>query len=275
MLTGEIDGYLTYYDIDDFCDPWKEPETVLLYHGLGRSVDVWYGWVPVLARHYRVLRTDCRGHGRSDPPRQGYDWSLAALAREAKILLDRLSVRRVHWGGESLGGLVGIQFANDYPDRIASLTLCSTPYRYSAPAQDEYRRWPKQLEQMSVKEWYLQGTDLRFDTDHDDRTMIQWFADLVGQTDADVVRAILRFLPDVDVSALCTRIRVPTLIIHPGRSLAVPKEDAEAMQQAIRGSKLVEYPEARHHVFMSHGEECAQEMLHFLQGLSAASKVKT
>jgi 3-oxoadipate enol-lactonase len=103
MLTGEIDGYLTYYDIDDFTDPWKEPELVLLYHGLGRTVDVWYGWVPILARHYRVLRTDCRGHGRSDPPRKGYEWSLATLAREAKLLLDRLAVRRVHWAGESLG----------------------------------------------------------------------------------------------------------------------------------------------------------------------------
>src|SRR5207247_7239721 len=54
MLTGEIDGYLTYYDIDDFSDPWKEPEMVLLHHGMGRTVDVWYGWVPILARHYRV-----------------------------------------------------------------------------------------------------------------------------------------------------------------------------------------------------------------------------
>ena len=51
MLTSEIDGYLTYYDIDDFSDPWKEPEMVLLYHGMGRTVDVWYGWVPILARH--------------------------------------------------------------------------------------------------------------------------------------------------------------------------------------------------------------------------------
>ena len=131
MLTGEIDGYLTYYEIDDFTDPWKEPEMVLLHHGLGRTVDVWYGWVPILARHYRVLRMDYRGHGRSAPPRPGYPWSLATLAREAKLLLDRLAVKRVHWVGESLGGDVGIQFANDYPDRIASLTLCSTPYRYT------------------------------------------------------------------------------------------------------------------------------------------------
>jgi pimeloyl-ACP methyl ester carboxylesterase len=267
MLTWEIDGYSTYYDIDDFCDPWKEPETVLLFHGLGRSVDVWYGWVPVLARHYRVLRTECRGHGRSDPPRLGYEWSLASLAREAKLLLDRLAVQRVHWGGESLGGLIGIQFANDYPDRIASLTLCSTPYRYSTTVRDEYRRWPHQLEQMSVKDWYLQGADLRFDPSKDDQQMIQWFADLVGQTDANVIRAILRFLPDVDVSALCTRIRVPTLILHPGHSLAAPMADAHAMHQAIAGSQLIEFPEARHHVFMTHGEECAQAMLHFLQKL--------
>ena len=270
MLTGEIDGYLTYYDIDDFTDPWKEPDTVLLYHGLGRSVDVWYHWVPVLARHYRVLRTDCRGHGRSDPPRQGYEWSLPNLAREAKLLLDRLAVQRVHWGGESLGGLVGIQFANDYPDRIASLTLCSTPYRYSIPAQDEYRRWPQQLDKMSVKEWYLQGTDLRFDPSKDDEGMIQWFADLVGQTQADVVRSILRFLPDVDVSTLCTRIKVPTLILHPGQSLAAPLEEAHAMQQAIPQARLVEYPDAKHHLFMTHGTECAHEMLNFVQSLKQA-----
>jgi pimeloyl-ACP methyl ester carboxylesterase len=263
MLTGEIDGYLTYYDIDDFTDPWKEPEMVLLYHGLGRTVDVWYGWVPILARRYRVLRTDYRGHGRSAPPRVGYPWSLETLAREAKLLLDRLAVRRIHWVGESLGGNVGIQFALDYPDRLASLTLCSTPYRYpgavqdkvrqwskqlqqmtvkewylydtatrfdpdkddqqmiqfaldypdrlasltlcSTPyrypgaVQDKVRQWSKQLQQMTVKEWYLYDTATRFDPDKDDQQMIQWFADLVGRTDVDVIRAISRFLPSVMV----------------------------------------------------------------------------
>src|SRR5262245_38393970 len=160
MLTGEIDGYLTYYDIDDFSDPWKEPEMVLLHHGMGRTVDFWYGWVPILARHYRVLRMDYRGHGRSAPPRPGYPWSLATLARETKLLLDRLAVKRVHWAGESLGGHVGIQFANDYPDRIASLTLCSTPYRYTSDVRAKARAWPEQLRHMSVQEWYLHDTKI-------------------------------------------------------------------------------------------------------------------
>jgi pimeloyl-ACP methyl ester carboxylesterase len=267
MLTSEIDGYLTYYDIDDFTDPWKEPEIVLMYHGLGRTVDVWYGWVPIVARHYRVIRIDARGHGRSDPPRKGYEWSLATLAREAKRLLDRLAVRRVHWVGESLGGLIGVQFANDYPDRLASLTLCSTPYRYSPEAQAEARRWPEQLQRMSVKEWYLHGTPLRFDPNKHDQQMIQWFADLVGGTEVDIIRAILRFLPNVDVSTLCARIKAPTLILHPGQSMIAPVSDAQAMQRTIANARLVVYEDARHHVFLTHAETCAQEMLRFLHSL--------
>jgi pimeloyl-ACP methyl ester carboxylesterase len=95
--------------------------------------------------------------------------------------------------------------------------------------------------------------------------MMQWFAALVGETDAGVIRSILRFLPDVDVLGLCQRIQVPTLILHPGQSLAVPEEDAQTMHQAIQGSELVQFPDARHHVFMTHGEACAKEMLRFTQ----------
>jgi pimeloyl-ACP methyl ester carboxylesterase len=121
---------------------------------------------------------------------------------------------------------------------------------------------------MSVKEWYLQGTPLRFDPDKDAQPMIQWFADLVGRTDVNVIRAILRFLPDVDVSMLCQRITAPTLILHPGYSLVAPREDAEAMQQAIPRARLVVYDDARHHVFLTHAEACALEMLHFIQKLA-------
>jgi pimeloyl-ACP methyl ester carboxylesterase len=125
---------------------------------------------------------------------------------------------------------------------------------------------------MSVKEWYTQRADLRFDTEKDDPGMMQWFASLVGETDADVIRAILRFLPDVDVLGLCQRIQVPTLILHPGQSLAVPEADAQTMHQAIRDSELVQFPDARHHVFMTHGEACAKEMLRFTQAHSAGTR---
>ena len=58
-------NYETHYELDDFTDPWKPAETTVIQHGLGRSSCFWCHWVPLLARHYRVIRRDMRGHEQS------------------------------------------------------------------------------------------------------------------------------------------------------------------------------------------------------------------
>src|SRR5216117_536257 len=66
-----------YYEVDDYTDPWvTEKETVWLQHGVGRSTKFWYHWVPALARHYRVVRRDMRGHGQSADPGPNHTWSI-------------------------------------------------------------------------------------------------------------------------------------------------------------------------------------------------------
>src|SRR5882672_9755208 len=47
-----------HYEVDDFTDPWRKPETILLLHGNAESGLAWWAWVPHLARHYRVVRPD-------------------------------------------------------------------------------------------------------------------------------------------------------------------------------------------------------------------------
>jgi pimeloyl-ACP methyl ester carboxylesterase len=54
-----------HYTVDDYTDPWKNAQFVVLQHGNGRSSRFWYSWVPYLARHYRVVRPDARGLGSS------------------------------------------------------------------------------------------------------------------------------------------------------------------------------------------------------------------
>jgi pimeloyl-ACP methyl ester carboxylesterase len=69
-----------YYEVDDYTDPWvTEKETVWLQHGVGRSTKFWYHWVPALARHYRVVRRDMRGHGQSADPGPNHTWSIDEL----------------------------------------------------------------------------------------------------------------------------------------------------------------------------------------------------
>src|SRR4051794_37060839 len=88
------DGARLFYRYDDFTDPWRDaPVVVLLHPGLGSSMRL-FGWVPHLARDYRVVRPDLRGHGKS----QGADRVLThdRLALDLVELLDHLGVARAH-----------------------------------------------------------------------------------------------------------------------------------------------------------------------------------
>lgn len=97
---------------------------VLLVHGIGSSADTW-GPVPeLMASARRVLAVDLPGHGRSDTGNG--DYSLGAMASTLRDLLDSLQVDRVHLVGHSLGGGISLQFAYQFPERVASLTLESS-----------------------------------------------------------------------------------------------------------------------------------------------------
>src|SRR5258707_8180395 len=62
------DGVKLAYYIDDFTDPWRQADTLLLLHAAVGHAKRFYAWVPGLCRHYRVVRLDLRGHGASDVP---------------------------------------------------------------------------------------------------------------------------------------------------------------------------------------------------------------
>ena len=94
MPTVIANNYETHYELDDFTDPWvKDQETILIQHGLGRNARFWYHWVPLLARHYRVIRRDMRGHGQSADPGPHHGWSVDELLTDIKGFLDALESR--------------------------------------------------------------------------------------------------------------------------------------------------------------------------------------
>ena len=89
MAIAKIDDTLDmYYEVDDFTDPWTQPETIVLHHGMAKNHKMWFGWVPILARHYRVIRFDMRGMGQSAVPEPGYLWSLDNFANDLLIRIE-------------------------------------------------------------------------------------------------------------------------------------------------------------------------------------------
>ena len=84
---GDLD---IHYQLSDFTDPWRKPETILLLHGNAESSAAWYAWVPLLARHFRVVRPDMRGFGSSTPMARDFPWTVGIIVGVAGARLTTL-----------------------------------------------------------------------------------------------------------------------------------------------------------------------------------------
>lgn len=117
-----------------------EGEDVVLIHGLGANLAFWYmGIAKLLARRYRVISYDLRGHGRSSMPSSGY--SLPYMAQDLHALLDHLCVRRAHLVGHSFGARIALYYTISYMARVTSLTVADTQIQSLQP-QIRLRDWP-------------------------------------------------------------------------------------------------------------------------------------
>ena len=103
---------------------------VLLVHGFTANIErswIETGVLPDLARDYRVIALDLRGHGGSDKPRdpRAYD----ELGLDVIRLLDHLEISRAHVVGYSLGGIIVAKLLTTHPERFLTAVLGAAAYR--------------------------------------------------------------------------------------------------------------------------------------------------
>ena len=264
MPTVRLDDTLEmFYRVEDFTDPWRRPDTVLLHNCNGKNHRFWWGWVPVLAQHYRVVRLDARGFGQSTAPPPGYPWSVEGFARDVRLLLDHLGVDKVHFVGETVGGTIGMEFAYEYPDRLKSLTACTSPFQFTGPYYSESAAF---VEKNGVEAWARSTIGRRVGKDADP-AFADWYTREMSRTAPWVVIETLRYLSGKDLTERLRRIPVPTLIVAPGDSAGHPSEVYREEQGLIPGARLFMVPGASGFVQHTHPEQCARAVLDFLRSV--------
>jgi pimeloyl-ACP methyl ester carboxylesterase len=109
----------------------EEGAPVLFVHGNVASSRFFEETLAALPPHYRGIAPDLRGFGRSEPKPVDATRGLRDLSDDLYDLMNTLGYardRKVHLVGWSLGGGVGMQYAIDHPEEVASLTLiCPVP----------------------------------------------------------------------------------------------------------------------------------------------------
>ena len=267
-----INGYATYYEDDDFTDPWKPRQTILIQHGFGRNSQFWRRWVPMLAGDYRVIRRDLRGHGGSGDPGTSYPWSFAGLVRDLGAFCDALQLEDVHLLGESTGGMLAVGFAATHPARLRSVTLCATPKTIGPAAQKFFsfgrESWQSALMEMGSEGWARQLLSRPGTFPSSDPAQIEWAIRQFGRASAASLAGYSTVISTTNITPLLPEVKMPTLILAPTRSAATSIDEEESIAAALPQSEIVQIDGAGHEIYIDRSEKCVTAMRDFLAGLA-------
>ena len=110
---AEVNGTRLYYEIAGSGHP------LVFLHGFTFDTRMWDDQFDAFAQHYRVVRYDMRGYGKSAlPTEESY-----SPTDDLKALLEHLEIDRAHLVGLSRGGAVAIEFALAHPEATSALVL--------------------------------------------------------------------------------------------------------------------------------------------------------
>lgn len=255
------DGVRLAYDIDDFTDPWTPPPTLLLLHAAMGSAQRYYAWVPVLCRHFRVVRLDLRGHGRSEVPPPERPLTLARLVDDVGELLDRLGCEAAHIVGNSAGGYLGQQLAMNRGERVRSLMLFgSTPGLKNSQAPS----WIPQIAVKGLRGFLAETIAERLPLDRVDPGLVEWFLDEAAKNDPVYIGRFVSLMASYDWSGELGRITCPTLVVVPGAEPIGSVENYEPFRRLVPDVEMRVYEGAPHNICDAFPERCAGDVLEFL-----------
>ena len=232
------DGIELFYTIDDFTDPWTTPETVVLHHGMAKNHSLWYGWIPILARKYRVIRFDMRGMGQSDVPDAGYPWSVDSFTDDLLDLVDKLDLSKFHLIGETVGGSISMKFATQHQDRLLSLTACTSPTSFNDPHHAESANL---IEKEGINAWVESTIGRRLDPQIVDPNFTRWYADQMCATAPHVVSGFQRTASG-DLRPQLKDVKTPTLIIAAANLREEVLGDFREASEIFPNGKRVVFP---------------------------------
>jgi 3-oxoadipate enol-lactonase len=255
------DGLRLGYRVDDFTDPWKQAPVLLLLHTAMGSAWRYYAWVPLLCRHYRVVRMDLRGHGSSQIPPSNRELTLERLVSDVTELMDHLGCASAHIVGNSAGGYLAQQLAMHHPERLRSLMLFgSTPglKRSQAPS------WIPQIEAKGLRGFLAETIADRLPLDKVEPGLVEWFLDEAAKNDPAYIGKFVLLMASYDWAEELHCIRCPTLVVVPGAEPIGSIADYEPFRQHVKDIEMRVYDGAPHNICDAFPDRCSGDVLDFL-----------
>ncbi|MCI3946705.1 alpha/beta fold hydrolase [Pseudomonas syringae] len=244
-------------------EEYGQGEPVLLLHGLGSSGQDWEYQIPALARHYRVIVMDMRGHGRSDKPHAHY--SIQAMSHDVEALIEHLRLGSVHLVGLSMGGMIGFQLAVDQPYLLKSLCIVNSAPQVKVRSLADLWQWARRwtLSRLVSMETLGQALGKLLFPKPEQADLRRKMAERWGRNDRRAYLASFDAIVGWGVEHKLQRIICPTLVIAADHDYT-PVSLKEAYVKQIAHARLVVINDSRHATPLDQPERFNSTLLEFI-----------
>jgi len=254
----------------EFREEYGHGAPVLLVHGLGSSTRDWEYQIPELARHYRVIALDVRGHGRSDKPRERY--SIRGFAEDVAALIEHLQLAPVHLVGISMGGMIGFQLGVDHPELLKSLCIVNSGPEVKAKRPRDYieiaKRWS--LSRLLSLDTIAKALGKVLFPKPEQAELRQKIFQRWPQNDKRAYLASLDAIIGWGVRERLARISCPTLVITADRDYT-PVAQKQAYVDELPNARLLVIKDSRHATPLDQPEHFNSSLLAFLAEVEQAA----
>ncbi len=257
--------------VDDGCIIHAELEgserapVLMLSNSLGTNLHMWDEQTGPLTRHFRLVRYDRRGHGKSSAPKGPY--TMERLGRDVLGVLDGLGIQKINWCGLSMGGMVGMWLGANAGNRVDKLILSNTSAHFPDPTV-----WDARIKVVrdvglagivdaNMERWFTKGF-----RESASQTMAK-MREMFVATDIEGYIGCGEAIRDMDHRPLLPRITTPTLVIAGRHDPATTLEAGEYIKDHVPGARIAVL-EAAHISNLEQPQAYAETMLGFLLGTS-------
>lgn len=224
---------------------YGQGEPVILLHGGLANANYWGKQVPELAKSYRVIVMDSRGHGRSSRDKRPFGYGL--MASDVLSLMDYLHVQAAAIIGWSDGAILGLYIAIHHPERVTKL------FAFAANSDPTA---VKDVAQSPVFSQFIARAEREYEELSPSPDSYSAFvAQIEGMWAAE---------PNFTSEQLGA-IQVPVLIADGDHDEAIKRENTEFMAREIPNAGLLLLPGVSHFAFLQDPEQFNCNLLHFLQ----------
>ena len=216
---------------------------------------IWKHLYRELSRDHTLIRYDARGNGLSD--RDVSDVSFDHFVDDLEAVVNAAGIGRFALFGVSQGCAVSIAYAVRHPERVTRLVLLggyAVGWKRRARTQAEKDAGEAMLTLLRLG-WGQENPSFRqlFTSQFipgGTKEQADWFNEMqrVSASPEDAARNLLA-AGDADITALLSKVNVPTLVMHSRHDARVPFEAGRRMAAGIPGARFVPL-ESRNHLIL-------------------------